>query len=151
MDFHPTLAALCGGEIPRDRTIDGRDITPLLLADDARSPHDAIFYYWMDQLEAVRAGRWKVHYAKHGVERTELYDLAADPAETTDVAAAHPEVLADLAVHAEAARTSLGDALQGRVGQDVRPIGRIAHPVPLTVYDSEHPYYLAEYDLTDRG
>ena len=58
---------------------------------------------------------------------------------------------AQLAVHAEAARASLGDGLQGRVGSDVRPIGRVDRPVPLTAYDPDHPYYLAEYDLTDRG
>lgn len=151
IDWFPTLAALCGGVVPADRTIDGRDITPLLLDDDARSPHERLLSYWMDQLEAVRVGRWKVHYAKHGSLRTELYDLEADPGETTDVAAEHPEVLAELAVHAEAARTSLGDGLQGRAGADVRPIGRVDRPVPLTAYDPDHPYYLAEYDLTDRG
>ena len=151
MDLYPTLASACGATIPADRTIDGRDISPILRDDAATSPHVAIFHYWMDQLEAVRAGRWKVHYAKHGVERTELYDLDADPGETTDVAADHPEVLAELAVHAEAARASLGDRLQGRTGADVRPIGRIPDPVPLTTYDPDHPYYLAEYDLPDRG
>jgi len=137
--------------VPGDRTIDGRDLAPILRDADARSPHDALLYYWMDQLEAVRVGRWKVHYAKHGAERTELYDLEADPAETTDVAADHPEVLAELARHAEAARASLGDRLQDRTGADVRPIGRTSHPVPLTTYDPDHPYYLAEYDLPDRG
>ena len=39
----------------------------------------------------------------------------------------------------------------GRTGADVRPAGRVAHPAPLTTYDPDHPYYLAEYDLADRG
>lgn len=39
MDLYPTLARLCGAELPTDRTLDGRDITPLLLTDDATSPH----------------------------------------------------------------------------------------------------------------
>lgn len=151
MDWYPTLGALAGAELPTDRTIDGRDLSALLVDDGASSPHEAFLYYWMDQLEAVRVGRWKVHYAKHGVQRTELYDLIDDPGETTDRAAEHPEVLAELAVHAEAARASLGDGHQGRTGTDVRPIGRVADPVPLTAYDPDHPYYLAEYDLTDRG
>lgn len=151
MDLYPTLADLCGAELPTDRTIDGRNIAPVLLTDDAPSPHDAFFYYWMNDLEAVRAGPWKLHYAKHGALRTELYDLDADPGETTDLAAANPEVIASIEVHAERVRTSLGDALQGRPGNDVRPIGRVEHPVTLTTYDPDHPYYLAEYDLTDRG
>jgi arylsulfatase A len=151
MDLYPTLAELCGAELPTDRTIDGRNIAPLLLSGDASSPHEAFFYYWMNDLEAVRAGRWKLHFAKHGTLHTELYDLEADPGETNDVADSHPEVIAAIEIHAERARASLGDALQGRRGDDVRPIGRVEHPVTLTTYDPEHPYYLAEYDLTDRG
>ncbi|MEJ7582642.1 MAG: sulfatase [Acidimicrobiales bacterium] len=151
MDLYPTLAGLCGAELPADRTIDGRDIAPLLVTDDATSPHEAFYYYWMNDLEAVRVGRWKLHYAKHGSRFTELYDLDADPAESVDVAAANPEVISAMEVHAERARASLGDALQGRTGSDVRLIGRVEDPVTLTTFDPDHPYYLAEYDLTDRG
>jgi arylsulfatase A len=151
MDLLPTLAAACGADLPADRTIDGRDIGPLLVEPGAPSPHEAFLYYWMNDLEAVRAGRWKLHLAKHGRPIRELYDLEADPAETRDLLAEHPEVEADLLIHAERARDSLGDALTGRAGADVRPIGRVDHPVPLTAYDADHPYYLAEYDLADRG
>ena len=28
----------------------------------ARSPHDALYFYWNDSLEAVRSGRWKMHF-----------------------------------------------------------------------------------------
>ena len=151
MDLYPTLAGLCRATLPTDRTIDGCDIAPLLLDDDATSPHDAFFYYWMNDLEAVRVGRWKLHYAKHGSLATALYDLDTDPGESTDVAGANPDVIAAIEVHAERARASLGDALRGRTGNDVRPIGRVEHAVTLTTYNPDHPYYLAEYDLTDRG
>ncbi|CAN5425240.1 N/A [soil metagenome] len=151
MDLYPTLAGLCGADLPGDRTIDGRDIAPLWLTDDATSPHDAFFYYWMNDLEAVRVGRWKLHLAKHGERHVALYDLDADPGETTDLAGPNAEVVTELEAHAERARRSLGDALQDRVGDDVRPIGRVEHPVTLTTYDPDHPYYLSEYDLTDRG
>jgi arylsulfatase A len=83
--------------------------------------------------------------------RTELYDLEADPGETADVVDAHPDVVARIENHARRARTSLGDALQGVTGNNICPIGRVEHPVTLTTYDPKHPYYLAEYDLTDRG
>lgn len=150
MDLYPTLAALCGAEVPTDRTIDGRDITGLLL-DDAPSPHEAFLYYWMDDLEAVRVGRWKLHLAKHGTAFTRLHDLVADPAEQVDVQADHPDVVAELLAHAEAARADLGDALTGAPGADRRPVGRVDDPRPLTVFDEAHPYYAAEYDLPDRG
>ena len=151
MDLYPTLAACCGAQVPADRTIDGRDITPILLDDTARSPHDAFYYYWMNDLEAIRVGRWKLHFAKRGVEMCELYDLDADIGETTDVAADNPDVVAQLQQQAERARESLGDSRLGRVGNDIRAIGRVADPKQLTTYDPDHPYYMAEYDLSDRG
>lgn len=175
MDLFPTLAALCGAELPSDRTIDGRDISDLWFDPAATSPHEAFFYYWQNDLEAVRAGQWKLRfwdrrpitgddYARAFEEgrrtdpadfRTpvrELYDLVVDPGETTDVyASADPAVIAELDRHAEWARTSLGDASTGRVGNDVRPIGRVDHARPLTTFDPDHPYYMAEYDLPHRG
>ena len=151
MDLYPTLASLCGATLPDDRTIDGRDIGPLLSDDDARSPHDAFLYYLMNDLEAVRAGRWKLHLSKSGVEARVLYDLDADPAEADDVLERHPDVAATLDAHADRARRSLGDARLGITGRDVRPIGRVPAPATLTRYDPAHPYYAAEYDLPDRG
>lgn len=77
MDLYPTLAALCGGAVPDDRIIDGRDISGVLLSGEA-SPHEAFFYYWMNHLEAVRSGRWKLHFSKRGEPRAGLYDLEAE-------------------------------------------------------------------------
>ncbi len=105
----------------------------------------------MGDLEAVRAGRSKLHLAKRGTAMAELYDLETDLGETTDLRHQHPGVVAELEAHAERARDSLGDARLGRVGAEVRPVGRVPDPRPLTTYDPGHPYYLAEYDLTDRG
>lgn len=151
MDLYPTLAGLCDAELPSDRTIDGRDLGPLWLDDEATSPHEAFFYYWMDDLEAVRDGRWKLHFAKHGEPVSELYDLLDDPGETRDVIDDHPEVVARLESLAEGARSSLGDSLRGRIGSEVRPIGRVTNARPLTSFDPDHPYCVAEYDLADRG
>ena len=53
-----------------------------------------------------------------------LYDLENDIGETTDVSADHPAVVARLDALAEGARATLGDRLTGRVGSEVRPIGR---------------------------
>ncbi len=59
--------------------------------------------------------------------------------------------LASLTALAEKARASLGDARLGRTGSDLRPIGTVENPQPLTRFDPEHPYLIAEYDLGDRG
>ena len=151
MDLYPTLAACCGTTVPNDRIVDGRDISPIWFDTAATSPHGAFYYYWMNNLEAVRCGKWKLHFSKRQIEMCELYDLNADRGESNDVAAQHPDVVADLEAWAELARTSLGDARLGRVGADVRPVGRVDDPTPLTTYDADHPYYIAEYDLSDRG
>jgi arylsulfatase A-like enzyme len=154
LDLLPTLAAFAGAELPGDRDIDGVDIGAVLL-DDEPSPRESFWYYAGNTLAAVRVGRWKLHLARvspRGTERVqELYDLDADVAETTDVAAAHPGVVADLLEHAERARAELGDASKARTGAGVRPVGRVSNPTTLTTFDPDHPYYAGEYDLSDRG
>jgi arylsulfatase A-like enzyme len=151
MDLLPTLAACCGASLPDDRPIDGRDLRDVWFDAEATSPHDVFLYFWMTTLEAIRVGRWKLHLAKHGTDLLALYDLEADPGEQHDLAAEHPEVVAQLEAEAERARAALGDERTGREGSEVRPVGIAADPAPLTAYDPEHPYYLAEYDLPDRG
>lgn len=138
IDWFPTLAGLLGARLP-DRKIDGRDIRPLLTADpQAKSPHEALWFYWGRELHAVRSGRWKLHlphpYAaleRAGAEgqpgayrarTTELalYDLRTDPGEQTNLAHEHPEVVQQLLQSAEQARTDLGDSLTVREGREVR-------------------------------
>lgn len=150
MDLLPTFASVAGAAVPADRVIDGRDISPVLF-DGAGSPHEAFAYYWMEDLQAVRSGRWKLHLARGGAAVEELYDLEADVAESDDVAASRPEVVARLHAIAEGFRSSLGDRRLGVEGGEVRPVGRVDAGVPLTRYDPTHPYYAAEYDLVDRG
>lgn len=151
MDLFPTLAALAGGSVPTDRTIDGKDIQKLWLTEGEDSPHDAFYYYWMNNLEAVRSGRWKLHFSKKKETIRELYDLDADIGETTNLYEQHPDVVEKLEALADLARASLGDARLNIVGNDVRAIGEVQNPKPLTQYDPDHPYYVAEYDLSDRG
>jgi arylsulfatase A-like enzyme len=151
MDLFPTFARLSGATVPSDRAIDGRDITELLLGHDDGSPHEAFFYYRGNDLEAVRAGRWKLHVARNGEAVEELYDLEADVGETTNVYADQAAVVAELLRHVERMRTDLGDARLGIKGSGVRPVGEVPDPVTLTTHDPDHPYYVAEYDLPDRG
>ena len=142
MDFLPTLAALAGTAAPDDRMIDGKDVRELWLTPgDAASPHEAFFYYLCDRLEAVRAGKWKLH-----VERNELYDLAADIGETTNVIDRHPDVVKELSALADACRRDLGDAITETTGENRRPAGQVDNPKPLTTYDPNHPYIIALYD-----
>lgn len=151
IDLLPTLASIVGASVPGDRTVDGRDISSLLFDPGSPSPRQGFWYYRGDDLEAVRSGHWKLHLAKHGTERLELYDLRADVAERTDLAVDRPEVVAELLAEAEVARRELGDRRLGIEGTGTRPAGEVADPVTLTSFDPNHPYYMAEYDLPDRG
>jgi len=116
IDILPTIARLLGARLPAHR-IDGSDIWPVVAGKQgARSPHDALYFYWNEKLEAVRSGKWKMHFphsyrtldgneggkggqpVKYGEGRTELalFDLAADRGETRDVSAGHNDVVARL-------------------------------------------------------
>lgn len=64
IDLLPSFAELLGAELPEQRKIDGRAALPLLLGEPgARSPQEAYFFWAGDELQAVRAGRWKLHFA----------------------------------------------------------------------------------------
>ncbi len=149
IDLLATMAAITGAPAPAaDRPIDGRDARAVwMCAEGARPTHEAFyFYYHTNHLEAVRMGKWKLSLPRKsrtldgkpgGVDGAEtpyvikevplaLFDLDADPAETTDVSAAHPEVMAELMKHVEAARADLGDALVKREGSGRRAPGRVA-------------------------
>jgi arylsulfatase A-like enzyme len=152
MDFLPTFAALAGAAVPADRTIDGRSILPLMQGDTgARSPHETFFYYFRNQLEAARRGRWKLFVRRHDDVVEELYDLQTDTGEERNVIAEHPDVAGDLKAAMDVMRRELGDSALGIAGVGVRPAGRVANPRPLTQYDPSHPYIMALYDLKERG
>ena len=140
IDLLPTLAKLVGAELDRERVIDGKDIWALMSGEPgARTPHDAYYFYWGRELQAVRSGKWKLHFphayrhlvspgaeGKPGKEVQEriglaLFDLENDVGETTDVAAAHPEVVKQLEALAALARWDLGDT--NVTGKGVRSPG----------------------------
>ena len=139
MDWLPTLASLAGIDQPTTRPIDGRDISQMLLhPQSAKSPHDVFLYYYRDQLQAIRDHRWKLHLARNdkqvnlqgktNTSPARLYDVKADPAETQDVAAQHPDVVKQLTDRALAATRILGDTNHPGSGQ--RPAGRSQPPFP---------------------
>ena len=62
IDWLPTLTELIGGKAPVKKT-DGLSVKGLLLGEPgARAPHEALFFYSGDELQAVRSGPWKLHF-----------------------------------------------------------------------------------------
>lgn len=144
IDLLPTFAKLAGAPLS-ERKIDGRDIWPLLSGKaDAKSPHEAYYFYWGRELQAIRSGKWKLHFPHdyraltgtpgrdgrpngYSQQRTDLalYDLEADVGERNNVIEAHPEVVTKLKALADQARDDLGDALTKRKGSGVREPGKL--------------------------
>ena len=151
MDLYPTLAALCGAQVPTDRTIDGKDVRDAWFDASVPSPTETFVYYRGNSLEAIRDARWKLHFAKKKHEVNELYDIANDWSESVDVYDRNPDVVARLTAAADAWRAELGDDRFGITGNGIRPIGRVDNPRTLTTYDPDHPYFMAEYDIADKG
>lgn len=143
IDLMPTIARLTGGRLPA-HPIDGMDIWPLMAGEPgAECPHEAYYFYWGRELQAVRSGKWKLHVphayrtlagreggsggfpARYEQARTELalFNLEEDIGEERNVAAHHPDVVARLSALAERARADLGD--EDRRGANTREPGRV--------------------------
>jgi len=154
LDVFPTLVSLAGAEIPKDRVIDGEDITHLFHGEfDQANPDKAFYYYLRVHLQAVRQGKWKLHLPRDSkqsgtepflvnrhiapVDRVSfdkpfLVDLVKDLGETTNLAKEQPEVVQRLLDLAEGMRKDLGDFDQ--VGKNMRffdPIDQCPTKPPL--------------------
>ncbi len=131
LDLMPTLAKLAGGGPPSDRIIDGFDIWPLMSGQPgAKSPRAAFFYYFKEQLQAVRSGKWKLHLPRKPGAGVQLYHLENDIGEQSNVAQQNPDVVARLSALAEKCRQDLGDG--ARPGKNCRRPGHVENATTLT-------------------
>lgn len=135
IDLLPTIAKLIDADLPKHR-IDGKDISALLTG-DAKSPQEAYYFYYGNQLQAVRQGKWKLHFphgyrtmagkpggtggiptnysqAKIGLS---LFDLHSDIGESTDVKEKFPKIAKRL--------KSLGEKFNQELQKSKRPAGKI--------------------------
>ncbi len=106
-DVFPTLIRLAGGRPPDDRGYDGQDIWPLMTGQGEFRREKPFVWVDLDQVLAVREGRWKLHLAARNkpLPEPELYDVESDPKESRKLNALHPEALkrlSDLAAEAQA-------------------------------------------------
>jgi len=89
-DFLPTACELAGIQPPK--TTDGISYLPTLLGQESRQANHEYLYWEYGSQQAARAGNWKaVRLAP--ARKIELYDLATDLGETSDVAPRHPEIV----------------------------------------------------------
>ena len=105
MDLFTTCSKIAGAKVPKDRVIDGVDLSRVLF-EQKRSPRNNMFYYRRTELYAVRLGDYKAHFITEGAygqfgERKEhatpiLYNLNEDPSEQFDIAMDRPEIIEDI-------------------------------------------------------
>ena len=137
VDWYPTLIKLAGGSLEQKLPVDGLDVWPMLTK-QAASPHDAILSVSTQgpSRAAVRMGDWKLIVSGNadadsgeddGATKAKkkgkaaagkyaavaLYDLAADPSESKNLAEAQPE-------RVKAMRTRLAELLKDAVPSGVK-------------------------------
>jgi arylsulfatase A-like enzyme len=150
MDLFPTLSEVIGAPLPDDRVYDGESILPLFEGKSLQRTKDApFFYYNCENLQAVREGDWKLHLPRTkeqlpfwdknkvftGIDKPVLYNLGSDRAETTNVAAKHPEIAQRLLGLAEVTRKELGEFMQR--GSAQRSTGSLFPDVPVISHEKD--------------
>jgi arylsulfatase len=111
MDFFPTVASLCGANLP-DKPLDGVNLWPVLGGKQKEVQRDLLLYFDGWNIQCARRGEWKLHVARWNagpydqapaggrinlpLPKPELYNLAADPDESYDVAPENPKVVEEI-------------------------------------------------------
>ena len=116
VDMFPTLARLAGAPTGKSKPLDGLDVWPTI-AVGKPSPRREVVYNIGPFFAAVRQGEWKLVWKTALPSQVELFNLAQDRSEKTDLASQKPQKVAELRQRIETlAREGvsplfLGDAL----------------------------------------
>ncbi len=116
LDLFPTLAKLANVEPKTRGPIDGLDISGLMTATEP-SPRTELLYYSDQNLRGMRKGDWKL-LGRDLDKNPALYNLAEDLSERHNLAAQHPEKVAELLARAQ--------ELDAQVTKEKRTLGRYA-------------------------
>ena len=115
IDWYPTLIKRAGGSLEQKLPLDGKDIWPVL-TEGKKSPHEEILFNVTPNGGALRKANWKLVLngnakddpdgkkaakGKKDAEFIELFDLAKDPSEKTNLAAQEPERVRELRARLE--------------------------------------------------
>jgi arylsulfatase A len=151
MDIFPTVAKLCGGELP-PKPLDGIDIYPMLSGAVESIERPPLLYFNLWDMQCARWMNWKLHIARHNtaayapappggthnyiLPHPELYNLAKDPDESYDVAPEHPEIVEKMKAQITEMIKAFPDEVQkayaeslGRKVNPQMPTGSYARPM----------------------
>ena len=105
LDLYPTILEMAGAKIPKEYSLDGQSLVPLLAQTQCRLERKALYWHFPAYLQSngvvkgspfrttpagsIRMGDWKlIEFFEDG--RKELYNLQDDVGETTNLASRHP-------------------------------------------------------------
>lgn len=141
IDLLPTLAAWCEISLPGSLNLDGKSLASLVRdgTDDSLSGR-SIFTYRPNQLHLEKFGRAAVRTNDYRLTiekgKTSLFNMHADPGQTTDIASKHPETT---------------DRLTAEIKQyvdTIRPSITAPHPAPIT---KQRATFIPAVDATFAG
>ena len=122
IDLFPTLTTMAGIKVSDGKPLDGADVSPLVLGRAANWPDRIIFSHQNGRVSA-RTNRFRLD------DKGALFDMIADPPQTRDVSAEHPQT-----------HTRLSDAVTqwrrdvlGEARRDNRPFPVGYREFPLTI------------------
>ena len=96
VDLYPTLIGLAGASADKGKTpLDGLDVWGTI-SEGKPSPRTEIVYDLQPFRAGLRQGDWKLVWRTPLPQAVELYDIAHDPSETSNVAADHPDKVSAL-------------------------------------------------------
>jgi arylsulfatase A-like enzyme len=95
VDMYPTLAKLASASTGKCKPLDGLDVWSTI-TEGKPSPRTEIVYNVEPFRAAIRQGDWKLMWRTLLPSSVELYNIAQDPFEKNNVAAAHPDKVAEL-------------------------------------------------------
>lgn len=130
VDMLPTLAGLAGAPLTGTKPLDGLDVWATL-STGAPSPRTEVVYNIGPFLAGLRQGDWKLVWRTTLPSQVELFNLATDPYEKTDLAAKEPAKVAELQRRVEAlAREGRPPLLMVEAGGWLKEaaFGRVATP-----------------------
>ena len=89
IDLFPTLASFVGGNIPKDRIMDGADQSDFLMGKSKKSARESVIIYIGNELFGVKWRNWKLllkeidedSYAIRNLAYPTVYNLLVDPKE----------------------------------------------------------------------
>jgi arylsulfatase A-like enzyme len=149
VDIYPTLAGLAGASTAKCMPLDGLNVWDTM-AEGRPSPRSEVIYNVEPFRGAVRQGDWKLIWRTLIPTSVDLYNLAEDPSEKNNVAAAHPDKVA-----------AMQERLNALGKESAKPLALIyiagvalKHGKPLMASEGGHGPALVEGDghaITDEG